>query len=53
VEAYAPGATGLQYSGNGEWQFNWKTDRAWAGQCRTLKLTLSDGLTRTASFSFK
>ena len=54
VEAYAPGASGLQYLGNGEWQMNWKTEKAWAGQCRTLTLKLADGLeSRTASFKFK
>ena len=54
VEAYVPGASGLQYLGNGEWQMNWKTEKAWAGQCRTLTLKLADGLeSRTASFKFK
>ncbi len=54
VEVYAPGASGLQYVGNGEWQMNWKTEKAWAGQCRTLTLKLADGLGgRTASFKFK
>jgi len=53
VEVYAPGASGLQYLGNGEWQVNWKTEKLWAGQCRALTLKLGDGLDRTASFKFK
>jgi hypothetical protein len=38
IEDYA-GGSGLQYLGNGNWQFNWKTPKDYAGQCRTLKLT--------------
>jgi Tol biopolymer transport system component len=56
IEVYAPGASGLQYLGDGVWQFNWKTDKAWKGQCRVLTLHLADGLeatARTASFKFK
>jgi hypothetical protein len=42
------------YLGNGEWQFNWKTDNAWKGQCRTLTLRLADGLTvKRADFTFE
>jgi Tol biopolymer transport system component len=55
IEVYAPGSSGLQYLGDGVWQFNWKTDKAWKGQCRVLTLHLADGVetTRTASFKFK
>jgi hypothetical protein len=52
IEDYS-GASGLQYLGDGDWQFNWKTPKSYAGQCRTMTLTLSDGSTHTASFSFK
>jgi hypothetical protein len=52
IETYA-GQSGLQYLGNGDWQFNWKTSKDYASQCRTLKLTLSDGSTLTAEFQFK
>ena len=53
-EPTRPARPGLQYKGNGEWQLNWKTEKAWAGQCRTLTLKLADGLGgRTASFKFK
>jgi hypothetical protein len=34
-------------------QFNWKTPKNYAGQCRTMTLNLSDGTTHTASFTFK
>jgi hypothetical protein len=52
IETYA-GESGLQYLGNGDWQFNWKTSKDYAGQCRKLKLTLSDASTLTADFKFK
>jgi hypothetical protein len=41
VEIYA-GESGLQYLGDGYWQFNWKTPKSYAGQCRTMTLTLND-----------
>jgi hypothetical protein len=37
----------------GNWQFNWKTQKSYAGQCRTMTLMLSDGTTHTASFTFR
>jgi hypothetical protein len=52
VETYS-GNSGLQYLGDGNWQFNWKTPKDYAGQCRTLTLRLSDGGTLTADFKFK
>lgn len=53
IEEYAAGSSGLQYSGDGYWQFNWKTPKTYAGQCRTMVLTLGDGSTHTADFKFK
>ena len=53
VEEYASGSSGLQYSGDGYWQFNWKTAKTYAGQCRTMVLTLGDGSTHEADFKFK
>jgi hypothetical protein len=53
VEEYTAGTSGLQYAGDGYWQFNWKTSKAYAGQCRTVVLTLADGSTHIASFKFK
>ena len=53
VEEFAAGSSGLQYLGDGWWQFNWKTSKTYKGQCRTMKLTLDDKSEHTASFSFK
>ena len=39
-------ATTQQYS------YVWKTDKSWAGTCRVLTLTFTDGTTRSASFRF-
>jgi len=52
IETYS-GQSGLQYLGDGNWQFNWKTPKDYAGQCRTMSLNLSDGTTGTAAFVFK
>jgi hypothetical protein len=53
IEEYAAGSSGLQYQGNGNWQFNWKTPKTYAGACRTMVLTLHDGSTHTAYFQYK
>jgi Tol biopolymer transport system component len=47
------GSSGLQYLGEGNWQFNWKTPKSYAGQCRKLVLKLADGTSHLANFSFK
>ena len=53
IETYS-GNSGLQYLGNGNWQFNWKTPKSYAGQCRVMRLNLADGkTTRIAEFLFK
>ena len=53
IETYS-GSSGLQYHGDGNWQFNWQTPSSYAGQCRIMRLNLADGDTgRTASFQFK
>jgi Tol biopolymer transport system component len=53
IETYA-GGSGLQYQSNGTWQFNWKTPKSYAGQCRVMRLNLADGAgTRVAEFRFK
>lgn len=51
--AVAAGGSGLQSDGAGGWQFNWKTDRAWAGTCRTLTLTLADGTAKSVRLTFR
>lgn len=52
VETYT-GTSGLQYLGDGMWQFNWKTPKSYAGQCRTMVLELSDRSTHMAEFAFR
>jgi hypothetical protein len=53
IEEYAAGSSGLQYSGDGYWQFNWKTPKTYASQCRKMVLTLGDGSTHEAEFKFR
>ena len=43
---------GLNYSG-GQYHYNWKTEKAWAGACRQLVIVLSDGSVHRANFRFK
>ena len=38
---------------DGRFHLVWKTDRSWAGTCRQLRVTLSDGTTHTAKFSYR
>jgi hypothetical protein len=53
VEEYAAGASGLQNLGDGNYQINWKTDKAYAGQCRRVDVTLGDDSTpHSADFKF-
>ena len=52
--ALTPGNSGLTYdAGTGQYTYVWKTERAWAGSCRRLTLTLADGSAHTALFSFR
>lgn len=52
--AVSPGKAMLRYDpGAGQFVFNWKTDKSWAGSCRVLKLTLNDGSQHKALFKFK
>lgn len=53
IEEYAAGSSGLQNLGDGYWQFNWRTPKTYAGQCRTMVLTLGDGSKHNANFKFK
>lgn len=47
-------ANSINYDASSD-QYNyvWKTESSWAGQCRTLTVTLNDGSTHTALFKFK
>ncbi len=52
IETYSTNS-GLQYTGNGSWHFNWKTPKSYANECRIMTLTLNDGSTHDADFKFK
>lgn len=53
-EIVMAGSSSLSYhSGNDEYVYIWKTDKAWAGTCRTLVLKLKDGTYHRANFMFK
>lgn len=52
LEQYAAGASGLQNLGDGNYQFNLRSAKAWAGTCRTLGVNLGDHIARTADFQF-
>jgi Tol biopolymer transport system component len=52
IETYA-GDSGLRYLGNGYWQFNWKTPKSYAGQCRSMTLNITSGAPRSARFRFQ
>jgi hypothetical protein len=48
------GASSLQYdAGAGQYIYVWKTEKAWAGQCRQLTVRLADGTDHQAAFTFK
>jgi hypothetical protein len=54
VEEFASGDSGLQYLGDGYWQFNWKTPKTYAGTCRTAYVKFDSGTTSNiVSFQFK
>jgi Concanavalin A-like lectin/glucanases superfamily len=49
----AAGSSSLQYDPtSNQYTYVWKTDKAWAGTCRKLDLTLSDGSMHDALFQF-
>ncbi len=55
IETYTTGTSTLQNLGDGYYQLNWKTDKAWANSCKQLTLKIGtwtgDGL--NALFQFK
>lgn len=54
AETDNPGNSTLTYdSGSDRYQYNWKTEKSWAGTCRALAVKLNDGSTHTANFKFK
>ena len=52
VENYT-NASGLQYLGDGYWQYNWKIPKSYSGQCRTLTIELADGGRHSVDFKFR
>lgn len=53
-EVDTPGASGLTYdAGSDTYHYVWKTQRSWAGTCRTLVVTLADGSSHHAQFRLK
>jgi hypothetical protein len=52
IEEYAAGGSGLQNLGLGNYQFNWKTPKTYAGTCERVHLDTGDGISHTADFQF-
>jgi len=53
-ETDTSGNSGLSYDADSDqYNYRWKTSRAWAGTCRQLVLKLSDGIEYVALFKFK
>lgn len=54
VGASEPGTSTVTYdAATSQYAYMWRTDRAWAGQCRTLLLGLRDGSTHQARFALR
>src|SRR5215216_5820125 len=51
-ETAAAEPSNLKYSGNGQYTYSWKTEKAWKGTCRELNLRLKDGTDHKALFQF-
>ena len=50
-QTVAASASGLTYDATaGQYIYTWKTDKAWAGTCRKLTVTLKDGTAHDALF---
>jgi hypothetical protein len=50
------GNSGFQNNGGGNYQFNWKTQKSWAGTCRNIQVTFDNGVRQipaTLGFQFK
>ena len=53
-ETVTAGGSSLSYdAGNDHYTYVWKTDKVWAGQCRRLVVTLTDGTQHWAEFQFR
>jgi HYR domain len=53
-ETELAGSSGLSYNAaTDQYQFVWRTEKAWSGTCRQLIVKLIDGSTYTANFQFR
>lgn len=52
IEETTAGASGLQNLGNGHYQMNWQSPKAYGGSCKTMRLNVGDGVTHDAKFQF-
>jgi hypothetical protein len=53
-ETVTAGGSTLAYdAASTQYKYTWKTDKAWAGQCRQLSMTLNYGTVHTARFNLK
>jgi extracellular elastinolytic metalloproteinase len=50
--ATPPGKSGLSWNAQGVYHYNWQTSAEWAGTCRELVLTRTDGVQHRAFFRF-
>jgi hypothetical protein len=52
-ETVTAGSSSLSYDAtSNQYNYVWKTDKAWAGTCRQLRVMFNDGSTQTATFNF-
>ena len=54
IEEYSTGNSGLQYHGDGNWQYNWKTLKSYTGSCRAMYVEFDSGsISPIVRFKFK
>lgn len=54
MEEVASGNSGLQYLGDGYWQFNWKTSKNYADTCRAMYVQFDSGaMSPVVKFQFR
>jgi beta propeller repeat protein len=53
VEEYSTGSSGLQYIGDGFWQYNWKTSKSYSDTCRKMFVAFNTGqISSEVTFKF-
>jgi hypothetical protein len=52
IEEYATSTSGLINHGNGDYQYNWPSPKAYANTCRRVDVELGDGVAHFALFRF-